>query len=194
MGSSRGAAPSPLDPRGFRGPGRLARGGLKAQPSPEPACPDPAPQTQEQLLEQRRNVESIFTETCYHTHIPPPTHTPHNISNTHISRTHICGISACVYSTHIPMPHTHPTPHKHHTHNTYVQNTLTIRITATHSAQTHTRRRLFHLPPKKTCPGDSLHFLLEQEEGKHLQSFSQPPDGAKSLGEILYFLRNGGHK
>lgn len=193
MGSSRGAAPSPLDPRGFRGPGRLARGGLKAQPSPEPACPDPAPQTQEQLLEQRRNVESIFTETCYHTHIPPP-HTHHTIYPTHIYRVHTYVAYLHVYTQHTyPCP-IHTPPHISTTHNTYVQNTLTIRITATHSAQTHTRRRLFHLPPKKTCPGDSLHFLLEQEEGKHLQSFSQPPDGAKSLGEILYFLRNGGHK
>lgn len=138
MGSSRGAAPSPLDPRGFRGPGRLARGGLKAQPSPEPACPDPAPQTQEQLLEQRRNVESIFTETCYHTHIPP-THTHHTIYPTHIYRVHTYVAYLHVYTQHTyPCP-IHTPPHISTTHTTH-----TYKTHSPYASQLPTQHRRTH--------------------------------------------------
>lgn len=132
----------------MRSPGRLARGGLKAQPSPEPACPDPAPQTQEKLLEQSHHVESIFTVTCYHTHIPPHTHTTQYIQHTYITYTHICGISACVYSpqtTHPSPIHTPPHINTHHTHNTYVHHTPNTHTSHAHSPYasqipTHHRR------------------------------------------------------
>ena len=130
-----------------------------------------------------------------HTH----THTHHTTYSTHIYHTHAYVVYLHVYTQHTqtthPCPiHTAPHIHTHRTHSTYVHHTPNTHTSHTHSPQTHTHQRLFQLRRRKTCPGDSLHFLLEQEEGRYLQSSSQSPDGAKCLGEIIYFSRNGGQK
>ena len=90
-----------------------------------------------------------------HTHTTH-THTPHNIFNTHISHTRICGISACVYSTHTdhtPMPHTHRTPHTHSPHTQHIRTSHTKHTHLPYplTTDTHTPETL-SAPPEEDVP------------------------------------------